>query len=134
MMDTKTSPQALQEASPLLFWTVVFTAGRHHTEYVAKANKLTVSYTNMLGQRILRTPLSLHTIQAMLIICLWPLPVISQPEDPSLLYSTMAIQASYFLGLQRHTEHGSASLAGLSPEDRRTISRTWLGCFAIHTL
>ncbi|ETI24443.1 hypothetical protein G647_03812 [Cladophialophora carrionii CBS 160.54] len=56
-----------------------------------------------------------------------------QPEDPSLMYSATAMQASYYLGLQRSVETSSRSFAVLPPDDRQAMSRTWLGCFAIHT-
>ncbi|KIW92660.1 uncharacterized protein Z519_06507 [Cladophialophora bantiana CBS 173.52] len=56
-----------------------------------------------------------------------------QPEDPSLMYSAIAVHASHYLGLSRSAGSISRSMAVVSQSDRETMWKTWLGCFVINT-
>ena len=133
IIDTTMPVHTIQKSSPFLFWTILFTAARYHTDYVSKSNLLMVPHSTLTNQTILQPPHSLHSIQAILYLCVWPLPVMHQPEDPGVMYSGIAIQAASYLGLPSSAGSTSRTLAKVQPSDRETMSRTWLGCFIVNT-
>ena len=133
IIDTTMPVHAVQKSSPFLFWTILFTAARYHTDYVSGSNLLMAPYSTLTNQTILQTPHSLHSIQAILYLCMWPLPVMHQPDDPGVMYSGIAIHAASYLGLANSAGSISRTLAKVQPSDREAMSRTWLGCFVVNT-
>ena len=91
------------DSQPFLFWTIVIAVASH---LPGSPNRelydcIQEPYKELLKNEIVDTPLPLHKIQALLILCVWPLPVDTQPRDPSWLYCGMAIYAARFMGLDR---------------------------------
>jgi hypothetical protein len=132
-VDTTIPAQTIQATSPFLFWTIIFTASRYHVDHVSKSNLLMAPYSDMINQAVLKASHSLHTIQAILYLSMWPLPVMHQPEDPSLMYAGIAVYASASLGLPQSAGPMSRTLASIESNDRHTMARTWLACFTINT-
>ncbi|KAI0403615.1 hypothetical protein F4802DRAFT_608015 [Xylaria palmicola] len=124
---------AIHHSSPLLFWTIVIIVASRTTVPSSENlfNRIAAPFEDMLRTQILQAPLPLQRIQALVLLCMWPLPVNSQLKDPSWLYSGIAVNSALSLGL-----HWSGSL----PPSRRTsvfqgtpLERvlTWLGCFYV---
>ncbi|MBV36599.1 MAG: hypothetical protein CMP47_14275 [Rickettsiales bacterium] len=133
IIDTTIPVQTIKQSSPFLFWTIVFIASRFHTKYVAKSNLLVESYSDLVNRTILKPPHSFHTIQGILYLCTWPLPVMRQPQDPSSMYSAIAVHSASYLGLPLAANPTSRTLAGLESNHRHTMAKTWLGCFITST-
>lgn len=80
-----------------------------------------------------QAPLPLSTIQALLFLCMWPLPVERQQHDPSWLYSGIAVNAALYLGLHRPNtaRNPQQQQHQLEGGDALEKTMTWLGCVYI---
>jgi hypothetical protein len=115
----------------MLFWTMVVVVASRlaGTRYANLFGLLEVPFRQMLQREILNVPLPLHRIQAILILCVWPLPVDTQPRDPSWLYCGIAIQASRFMSIDRYPHVPSLRTLGVAAGSATERVNTWLGCF-----
>lgn len=120
----------LQNEIPLLFWTIVVVSTMYHPVYHHVLSSLDGPYHLLLGKALSTSPMSLSTIQAILLLCFWPFPCRKQPQDPSWNLCGIAINASIQRGLHspRHDQW-----AKISAEERDARSKTWLACFYIST-
>jgi hypothetical protein len=82
---------------------------------------------------------SLYAIHALLIASMWPVPKISQSQDPGWNYSCLAISAATQIGLRQplatpslFEDWGGWRRAKLSVFGVRTKVLTWLGCFNVN--
>ncbi|KAL7621704.1 hypothetical protein AAE478_009031 [Parahypoxylon ruwenzoriense] len=91
----------------------------------------------LLRVEAMRAPMPLSKIQALLMLCVWPLPVANQREDPSWLYCGIAVNAALYMSL-----HRSGLGAGTTPSfhsvgvpsgTAHERTKTWLGCFYVST-
>ena len=127
---------AMQKCSSLLFKTVIVIVcqrfpAMQRTEHDFQL--LSDVYEQLLNQSILSGPLSLHTIQAVLLICSWPLPPSHQLAEPSWLYCGVAMNAASYLNLGRSANKPLYQGGQLSLIDVENMSRTWLALFLIST-
>lgn len=102
-------------------------------EHVTLASRLRTPYTKLVQEHILDPPLPLPTIQALLILCEWPLTVVTQPRDPTWLYCGTAIHAARYLSLDRQQTLPSLRSLGVTPGDIQARINTWLGTFLVAT-
>lgn len=94
-------------------------------------------FQRLIG-RTLSSPLNiLSDLQAVLITCHWPLEIKSQLEDPSWMYSGMAINAALQMGLDKSEDEvlfgyrrARYSLKNFGQKYRMM---TWMKCFQIGT-
>ena len=116
---------AIHSSSPLLFWTIIaiVLSKKIRPEHLTLFNQLEPLYKSQLATQILKAPLPLQSIQAILYLIMWPFPVEKQPHDPSWLYSGIAIHASLNMGLHRFIPLNTNS------ESLRIRVSTWLACF-----
>ncbi len=90
-------------------------------------------YEQLLKNEILNAPLPLQKIQALLHLCVWPLPVETQAQDPSWLYCGIALNSSLYMGLHRHRPMPSLRSVGVASGSTQARANTWLGCFYVST-
>ncbi|KAI8723007.1 Fungal-trans domain-containing protein [Fusarium sp. LHS14.1] len=123
------------QSQPFLFWTIVIIIACHlpGQQYTDMLQLLQTPYTTMLHQEILDAPLPLHKIQALLLLCHWPLPCETQTRDPSWLYCGVLIQAARFMSLDRQQTVPSLRSLGVASGSIRARINTWLGCFCVST-
>ncbi|KAH7182795.1 uncharacterized protein B0J16DRAFT_356625 [Fusarium flagelliforme] len=130
----KKDPDGCFEASPTLFWTVIFTACRRY----AKSGQIVTSLLDTLNRDVwglLRAvALDLETIHVLLIICSWPFPTIRFVTDPSPTFVSSALNACMLLGL--HTGRGSHPSFLIGGRQHMTCtdyeaSITWIFCCII---
>ncbi|KAI9739307.1 MAG: hypothetical protein M1834_007520 [Cirrosporium novae-zelandiae] len=105
---------------------------RYHPSESHIFSELITPYQELLSKFLIKSPLSLFSIQAILFICTWPLPVRYQACDPSWSYCGLAINAALQQGLD--SDHNSTEASNLSPRDLNIRTRTWLGCFFVSTI
>ncbi|KIW18683.1 hypothetical protein PV08_02972 [Exophiala spinifera] len=129
IIDTTLPIQTIKETSPFLFWTIIFLASRYTKDHVHKANLLVEAYSDLVNQTIVKIPLSFYTVQALLCLCTWPLPVMRQQQDPSSMYSVIAVHAASQLSLPLAADASSRALASLPTSVRHGMVKTWLECF-----
>ncbi|KAK5999194.1 Putative transcription factor SEF1-like protein [Cladobotryum mycophilum] len=116
---------------PLLLWTILMIVFSHHRDKLDDTlyERLNEAYVKQLRTEILDAPLPLHKIQSLLLLCIWPMPVIAQACDPSWLYCGMAIHASRYMGLDRGHNVPSLRSLGVVAGNADLRTNTWLGCF-----
>lgn len=69
-------------------------------------------------------------IQALVLLCLWPLPFGPKAADPSLMYSGLAIQAALQIGVHRYQFTADFTYrAAYQEDDAHQCKRVWVGCF-----
>jgi hypothetical protein len=125
----------LHESSPLLFWTIVVVSSRQYSSQDPLYKKLVPSYQSLLYKRLAE---AIHTVQdlhAIILICLWPLPVMSQPDDPSWNYIGLAINAAMQMGL--HKPRCQQGLYGFGRTNAPQVSvevkmMTWMTLFELN--
>ncbi|KAM5356918.1 hypothetical protein ACJ41O_003564 [Fusarium nematophilum] len=123
------------QSQPLLFWTIIIiischVPGQQSSELL---QLLQTPYTKMLQGEILDAPLPLYKIQALVMLCHWPLPCETQSRDPSWLYCGIAIQAARFMSLDRQQTIPSLRSLGVASGSIRARVNTWLSCFYVST-
>jgi hypothetical protein len=128
ILDTRTPIKTIQKDTPLLFWSIIAAACHFHPKYYERVSLLRDPFNELLGKAFTTSPMSLRTIQAVLLSCYWPFPCKTQPQDPSWIHCGSAINAAIYLGLNSPKGHQSANI---SAEERNIRARTWLACFYI---
>ncbi|KAI0599551.1 hypothetical protein F4775DRAFT_550358 [Biscogniauxia sp. FL1348] len=125
--------ESIYHTSPFLFWTVIVVVAKHSSVPSDEGlfGRIEGPYQQLVRSEILQAPLPLQTIQALLILCMWPMPVEKQPQDPSWLYCGIAVNAAVFMGLHRHNSVGTLRCVGITPAMREVRMLTWLGCFYV---
>lgn len=120
------SINVIHQTSPLLFWTIILISSRH-TEMLIEP------YKNLLSRQLIEPVRSLYTIHALLLFCLWPLPVRKQILDSSWNYCGFAVSAAIRMGLHQLEATFEYDFSQFSAQDLEIRRRTWLGCFIIST-
>jgi transcriptional regulatory protein LEU3 len=101
----KKIPNECYDASPILFWTVIYVATRRY----AREETLAASLNELLNRdvwTVISAPAhDLETIHTLLMLCAWPFPSIRFVTDPSSTFISIALNSCLLLGL--HTGRGS---------------------------
>ncbi|KAI0487770.1 hypothetical protein F4859DRAFT_269291 [Xylaria cf. heliscus] len=124
---------AIHHSSSFLFWTIIIIVASRTTTPLFEQlfSQIVRPFEDMVRNEALRAPLPLQKIRALLLLCVWPMPVNSQREDPSWVYSGIAVNSALYLGLHRtNLPQASRCKSGFpgTPLERIT---TWLGCFHV---
>ncbi|KAH3675584.1 hypothetical protein WICMUC_002673 [Wickerhamomyces mucosus] len=127
---SSSTAQELYSQSQLLFWTVCLTACLSDSEPTLY-NKLSSLIKQLAIETCwIRTPRSTHISQALLILCIWPLPNQKVLDDTSYRFVGLAKSLGYQLGLHRGKFMSEFSRTQVSLEDaEKWRTRTWLGIF-----
>lgn len=86
----------------------------------------------MLSEYLTCSIRSIWTIQALLLLCLWPFPVENQLDDPSWEYCGIAVAAALKMGLDGSPANWGVAIQPTTDELTCRL-KTWLGCFAVST-
>lgn len=120
--------------SPFLFWTIVIISGRCNSPFITLRDSLIAPYRQLLGNVLAGPIRDLESIQGLIFLCLWPLPVGSQTEDPSWNYCGLLTNAAIRMGL--HTtgaaEDGTQSSTPIA--ELRLRSKTWMACLKVNAM
>ncbi|KAI0886381.1 uncharacterized protein GGS22DRAFT_199665 [Annulohypoxylon maeteangense] len=129
----------IHHSHSFLFWTIIIIVALRAPLPTDENlfNRLHDPYMVMLSTEILQAPMPLSKIQAILFLCVWPMPVLHQRDDPSWLYCGIAVNAALYMSLHRSTPKSgitpslySVGVISGSPRER---TNTWLGCFYVST-
>lgn len=127
VLDEQTEPTAIIDASPLLFWTICFTASRNLLPQQRYFPILCKKITGLLSNLMIVRHDSVYTMQALLILTMWPPPVRRQSDDMRWTYSGMTLQMALHAGCHRvgyeHEYH--AFTYSESPSDKRKHTQIW---------
>lgn len=137
ILEPVTSLQGLLDRSPLLFWTIMLVATRHHTAFSGRWEVLKDAHVLLYGKVCQEMIQSLLDIQAILLICTWPDPVKmgNQAADPSWMQLGQAINAARQMGLDKRQDEmlfgARKARFSLAQYSRSTAKLTWLKCFEL---
>lgn len=120
------------QRSPLLFWAMICTGARHFLDpgfYQSASSKV----RSLVGSNLLQVQDPIPTIQAILVLCLWPLPVDTMWKDPSHALAGLATQLAIQNGL--HDSRHEQDFRRFQIDSNETIrvfrTRLWLYCVII---
>lgn len=122
-------PDAIYNSGPILFWVIMVTACRSTSNQGGVFDFLVDAVKSEVWEAISDPPMSLATINALLILSAWPLPTIRFMKDPSPIYSSILMHSCCILGI--HT--GRGDFPGFTyPAYRLSVSNeeaiyTWVG-------
>ncbi|CAM1506000.1 Fc.00g116370.m01.CDS01 [Cosmosporella sp. VM-42] len=132
ILDIRGPANSLLNTSPILFWTIIIITARDHPTYTILEAQLQHPYQKLLSQHVLSSICCVYTIQALLLLCIWPFPVRHQDDDPSWGYSGLAVAAT----LQMRLHETGVGKSDDKPELADIVAlrlKTWLGCFFVST-
>ncbi|KAI0551824.1 hypothetical protein F4679DRAFT_572120 [Xylaria curta] len=123
----------IYHSSPFLFWTIlIITASRTTTPLFEQLfNQIIRPFQDMVRTEALQAPLPIQKIRALLLLCMWPMPVNAQREDPSWVYCGIAVNSALFLGLHRPNPPQPSRCRSGYPGNALERMTTWLGCFYV---
>ncbi|KAK0611667.1 hypothetical protein B0T14DRAFT_440320 [Immersiella caudata] len=116
---------------PLLAWAVVAVAARVSLNPMVNGIRARLTWPiRRLAAQSIMTPRSLPAIQALLILCLWPMPYAAVIDDPSWTWSGIANQKALQLGLyrplQRLVEYAKGDI-----QVAKSMQNIWMACVVV---
>ncbi|TPX10853.1 uncharacterized protein E0L32_008242 [Thyridium curvatum] len=93
-------PDKCYEKAPVLFWAILMVSARRFAKDSTVLPFLTESVPPEIWSAAAVPPLSVEAINALLLLCAWPLTTIRFIADPSAHYMSLAMTSCYLLGLQ----------------------------------
>ncbi|KAE9382121.1 hypothetical protein N431DRAFT_440904 [Stipitochalara longipes BDJ] len=129
ILDLTTTPYPLHIDCPTLFWAIVTTASRiiRPGLYTALCDLV----PQLISRNFFHQSYSVQPCQAMLILCMFPMPINKNCEDVRWVYSGIAMQMATLAGLHTRSsdhEYRKAGAASATERDRQEFSRTWYCC------
>lgn len=129
VLDTSSTLSELYAKSPLLFWTVILISSRTHTQYSTFFAELKKPYEQLLAPHLIKGIHSLYDIHAILILITWPIPVRSQPDDPTWNYCGLVTNAARLIGLHQPGREKEYGFPKVTPQEVYFRSMAWLYIF-----
>jgi hypothetical protein len=115
-----------------LFWTIVTIASKTTKEYPSLYLGLSSAVPKLIEKFLHSNGKELWMIQALLLLCCWPLPFGPKSADPSQSYSGLATSSALEIGLHRYKFPSDFTYDEPYDEDRAFMQKkTWLACFII---
>ncbi|KAH8885394.1 hypothetical protein GQ53DRAFT_751127 [Thozetella sp. PMI_491] len=99
ILDPLLSPNEYYELSPFLFWTIVFIGSRRYARDPTLLGRL-ASHINSMALLSLHSRANpIQTIQGLLLLCVWPIPMNTMHKDVSHVLSGAAMHLATQIGL-----------------------------------
>lgn len=83
IFDPKIPPNQRYQQSAALFWAMIYTGARRYTRDPTIYERLSKSITNLVFSSLSHTANTVPILQALLILCTWPVPVDTLYRDHS---------------------------------------------------
>ena len=135
ILEPCTSVHALYNSSTLLFWTILLVTcgGPRNAKYGSYYRAILPYQQEMLASNFLGPP-SVQVLQAMLLLCVWPVPIRAQHDDPCWTICGMAVNMAMQMGFHQphHTEEYFRPFDKI-PATIEIRCRIWLVCFQLST-
>ncbi|CAK7234882.1 hypothetical protein SBRCBS47491_009099 [Sporothrix bragantina] len=98
ILDASTSPDEYFQQSPFLFWIITYIGSRRYTRDPTLLYRLAPKI-NSMALLALESSRPIQTIQGILLLCLWPVPVNTMHRDFSLVLGGAALHLAMQVGL-----------------------------------
>jgi transcriptional regulatory protein LEU3 len=95
----------MYESENTLFWTVLLVACRRYARTTFVLPFLMTGVKKELSSAIVQLPLTISTINALILVCTWVFPIVRFVNDPTPSYSSAMMNTAMLLGI--HTGKGS---------------------------
>ncbi|KIV84715.1 hypothetical protein PV11_00481 [Exophiala sideris] len=99
ILDPRQSWRDCFQYSPLLFWTIIVTGSRRYSLDPTLLEMLVPKVSSLAALSTIRASKYIPTISALLLLCVWPLPMENASDDPSPVYAGVIMQLSQQNGL-----------------------------------
>ncbi|KAH8705430.1 hypothetical protein BGW36DRAFT_13366 [Talaromyces proteolyticus] len=119
------------QTSPLLVWAIVSITSTRLPAQDSLRVKLIDPMKRLAGISIMGgEPPSVFLVQALLLLCNWPMPFKATITDPSWTYCGAAVNIALRIGLHQPAFHFDFIYGSRSDEDAVALrTRTWIACF-----
>ncbi|KAI1327891.1 hypothetical protein F5Y16DRAFT_410093 [Xylariaceae sp. FL0255] len=122
-------PNKCYESCPLLFWTIIYVAVRRYKKNDALLPFLVDEVQKQSLAAMTKMPLSLATINALILICSWMWPIVRFVVDQASLYTSVMGNAAVLLGIHTgkasHPEYSHGPFQSNFTDEEATF--TWAG-------
>lgn len=99
MLDATMSPDDYYERCSFLFWTIVYVGSRYYKKDPTILGRLTAKINTMAFLALESRANPIQTIQGILLLALWPVPVHTLHRDVSLVLAGAALHLARQIGL-----------------------------------
>lgn len=120
------------QTCPLLYWSIASIASQASPAHAQLRTRLVWPIRRLAAEASLSLP-SLPIIQALVLLCAWPLPFAALLDDPCWTWIGIAIQKGLQMGLHG-TRASVASRNHADEETTRAMQATWLTSNVLHHL
>ena len=129
-LDPSRTAKDYYERSDVLFWTIIAVASRQHRSDTQLATKLYTRLHEMLWAAIASPSIHLATIQAIVLICNWPMTAVRISTDVSTSLIDIACSIAKQLGLHRPGCERDFDFTGTVFTENDLSERicTWVAC------
>jgi transcriptional regulatory protein LEU3 len=123
-------PNTCYSQSPLLFWTIVTIGSRKLVKDPTLLNLLGPKVVELTQSAIFSRTNSLSIIQAFLLLCIWPMPVITMYKDVSPIMAGAALNLALTVGLHIPGvgQDFSRTTVLHDSNESRFRARLWVSC------
>jgi transcriptional regulatory protein LEU3 len=130
IFDESLDPNGYHSNSPLLFWTIVAVGARRYSKDPTVFSLLRSRVLELVQSTILSQEDKLCTIQAFLLLCIWPMPVNTMFKDISPLLAGAMINLAVSVGLHVDGVGQDFSRTTLRYDDKDRVFRAglWISC------
>ncbi|KAM3502611.1 hypothetical protein MY10362_004738 [Beauveria mimosiformis] len=128
----KRDPDECYEASPILFWVIIYVTCRRYTKDRVFFRALVDHVEKDISITLMDPVMTLETAHAALFLCSWPLPVIRLLTDSSTTYISIVMTGIMMIGV--HTGRGSHKQFCVGTRRKGGIftdeeaASTWMAC------
>ena len=131
----KRDPDECYDASPILFWVILYITCRRYTKDRVFFQALVDHVEKDIWKAVSATITTLETVHAVLFLCAWPLPNLRLLIDPSTNLVSLITSGAMLLGVQTGRGSSKEFCVGGRREcifsDEEAAS-TWFACFCFH--
>lgn len=122
-------PNKCFESCPLLFWTIIYVASRRYAKSASLVPFLSEEIRRQVFAALGESPLTLFTMNAIILVCTWVFPRARFTSDPAAVLSTATANAALLLGIHTgrggHPEYSHGAFQNNYTDEAATY--TWAG-------
>ncbi|KAL7916132.1 hypothetical protein GGI35DRAFT_21864 [Trichoderma velutinum] len=133
IFDPEKTPNQIYEYSAFLFWAVIYVGARKYHKDPTIVEALALPLARLTRESLFDPEHAISTLQAVLILCLWPLPVDSTFKDQTHAIAGAAMQLAIQKGLPYSSrKQDFVRVALRQPEgDKLFRARLWVYCLIV---
>jgi hypothetical protein len=120
----------IEKLDTLVLWTVILISSQHHPELSSLFLPLREAHMKLFQKAVFADVYTDGTVQSLLLLCTWPLPVMKQVWDPSWRYCNLALAASQQLGLHKPDSQWEYFV---TPGPVDASVQIWAACISVAT-